>query len=51
MDGLRGQERSVGEEQEGEQEWENERGGEEGNRLDAGCIYICVCVVLWVQGV
>ncbi len=42
MDGLRGQERSVGEEQEGEKEWENERRGEEGNRLDVGCVCGCV---------
>lgn len=41
MDQLRGQERNVAE----EQEWENERGGEKGNRLDV------VCVVVWARGV
>ena len=38
MDGLRGQERGMGE----EQDWENEKGGEEGNRLDVGCVCVCV---------
>lgn len=40
MDQLRGQERNVAE----EQEWENERGGEKGNRLDVVCVRVCGCV-------
>lgn len=39
MDRLRGQERSADE----EQEWENESGGEKGNRLDVVSVCACVC--------
>lgn len=43
MDGLRGREGSVRE----EKEWENEMGGEEGNRLDVGCVRVWLCGCSW----
>lgn len=47
MDRLRGQERSAGE----EQEWENESGGEKGNRLDVVSVCACVCARVDAGGV